>query len=186
MFTSISAQELEDRRRAGESIELIDVRTPVEFRELHVAFARNIPLDRLDMSEIQRLRELQPGRPLFVICRSGNRSRKACEALLQGGVSSAVSVEGGTLACDAAGLPMVRGRKAISLERQVRIAAGMLVLAGSILGYFAHPAWIALAAFVGGGLVVAGVTDACGMAMILARMPWNQVSDCSGGEPRCS
>jgi hypothetical protein len=85
-----------------------------------------------------------------------------------------VNVEGGTQAWDEAGLPVVRGQKAISLERQVRIAAGSLVLLGALLGYFAHPYWIALSAFVGAGLVFAGITDTCGMGMLLARMPWNQ------------
>ena len=84
-------------------------------------------------------------------------------------------MEGGTLACEAANLPVVRGQKAISLERQVRIAAGSLVLIGAILGFWVDPYWIALAAFVGAGLIFAGITDTCGMAMLLARMPWNQV-----------
>ena len=69
---------------------------------------------------------------------------------------------------------MIRGKKAISLERQVRIAAGSLVLTGVILGLFVHPAFFGLSAFVGGGLVFAGITDTCGMGMLLARMPWNQ------------
>ena len=79
-----------------------------------------------------------------------------------------------------AGLPVVRGKKAISLERQVRIAAGSLVLLGVLLGWLVHPAFIGLSAFVGAGLVFAGVTDTCGMGMMLARMPWNQVKDAAG------
>jgi hypothetical protein len=67
----------------------------------------------------------------------------------------------------------------MSLERQVRIAAGTLVLAGAMLGYFAHPYWIALPAFVGAGLVFAGITDTCGMGMMLARMPWNRMANVS-------
>ena len=86
-----------------------------------------------------------------------------------------VNVEGGTLACVDAGLPVVRGKKAVSLERQVRIAAGSLVLLGAALS-FVHPAFVGLSAFVGAGLVFSGITDTCGMGMILARMPWNQVS----------
>jgi Protein of unknown function (DUF2892) len=87
-----------------------------------------------------------------------------------------VNVEGGMLACIEAGLQVVRGKKAISLERQVRIAAGLLVVLGSLLGWFVHPAFIGLSAFVGAGLLFAGITDTCGMGMLLARMPWNQVS----------
>jgi hypothetical protein len=82
-------------------------------------------------------------------------------------------MEGGMQAWESAGLEVIKGRRTISLERQVRIAAGALVFFGSALGYFVNPAWIGLSAFVGGGLVFAGVTDTCGMAMILARMPWN-------------
>ena len=93
------------------------------------------------------------------------------------------------MACVEAGLPVVRGKKAISLERQVRIAAGSLVLLGAVL-YFVHPAFIGLSAFVGAGLVFAGITDTCGMGMILARMPWNQVkktaSPCCGKKEVCS
>jgi len=84
------------------------------------------------------------------------------------------------MACVEAGLPVVRGKKAISLERQVRIAAGSLVLLGAVLGSFVHPAFIGLSAFVGAGLAFSGITDTCGMGMILARMPWNQVKEATG------
>jgi rhodanese-related sulfurtransferase len=124
---------------------------------------------------------MQPGKrsadePLYFICRSGARGRQACEKLLQAGFAHAINVEGGTLACLEAGLPVVRGKKAISLERQVRIAAGSLVLLGAVLGWLVHPALIGLSAFVGAGLIFAGITDTCGLGMVLARMPWNQCS----------
>jgi rhodanese-related sulfurtransferase len=189
MIDTISPKELADKHRTGEPVDLIDVRTPVEFREVHVAFARNVPLDRLDPKELIAPCDGSSGRPLYFICRSGGRGRQACEKLAAAGCTHAVNVEGGTLACEAAGLPLVRGKKAVSLERQVRIAAGLLVLVGAALGYFVHPAWIALAAFVGAGLVFAGVTDRCGMAVLLGRMPWNRVgsgeSGPSGGSCGC-
>ena len=97
---------------------------------------------------------------------------------LKAGFSNVVNIEGGTMACVEAGLPVVRGKKAISLERQVRIAAGSLVLLGAALS-FVHPAFIGLSAFVGAGLVFAGITDTCGMGLILARMPWNQSGNSS-------
>lgn len=168
---TITPQQLNELKTAGQDVDLIDVRTPVEFREVHVEFARNVPLDRLDA------KQNGSGKPLYVICRSGTRGKQACERLLSFGVTDVVNVEGGTLAWEQAGLPVIRGKKAISLERQVRIAAGTLVLVGSVLGAFVHPYWIGLAAFVGAGLAFAGVTDTCGMAMLLARMPWNQVRD---------
>lgn len=180
MVATIQPQELAERYQKGEPVELIDVRTPAEFEEIHVTFAKNVPLDRLDP---QALAGGRNGRPLYVICRSGSRSKQACEKLAAAGLN-VVSVEGGTLAWEAAGLPVVRGRKTISLERQVRIVAGALVLAGSVLALVVHPWWALLPAFVGAGLIFAGVTDRCGMAMLLARMPWNQrggSSACQGG-----
>lgn len=173
MSRTISPRELSEFIGQGQVIELIDVRTPVEFREIHAANARNVPLDRLDPEAIKGA---AAGRPIYVICKSGSRGRQACEKLLASGLADVVNVEGGTTAWEQAGLPVVRGRKAISLERQVRIAAGFLVLVGAVLGAFVHPGWIGLSAFVGAGLVFAGITDTCGMAMLLSRMPWNQCS----------
>ena len=115
--------------------------------------------------------------PLYVICKSGARAEKACAAFMAAGFNNVVNVEGGTDAWSAAGLPVVRGKKAVSLERQVRVAAGSLVLIGSAAGYFGPDYWIGLAAFVGAGLVFAGITDTCGMGMLLAKMPWNRGSD---------
>ncbi len=143
-------------------LSLIDVRTPVEFAEVHVPQARNEPLD-----------EFKPrNEPVYLLCRSGNRAAKAAAKCPQG-----IVVEGGTLAWIAAGLPVTRGTtKVISLERQVRIAAGALVLAGVILGWRVHPGFYGLSAFVGAGLVFAGITDFCGMGLFLARMPWNRAA----------
>jgi rhodanese-related sulfurtransferase len=172
---NISPQQLHDLMQAGHPVDLIDVRTPVEFQELHATLARNVPLDQLDAAQLTSGRS-PADPPLYVICRSGTRGKQACEILSNVGFANVVNVEGGTQAWDRAGLPVVRGRNAISLERQVRIAAGMLVVIGSALGVFGHPYGIGLAAFVGAGLVFAGITDTCGMGLLLARMPWNQIS----------
>lgn len=172
---SIKPQELAALCQTGKKIDLIDVRTPVEFREVHVEIARNVPLDQLEPTALMQARNGSAQEPLYVICRSGGRGQQACEKFLKAGFSNVVNIEGGTMACVEAGLPVVRGKKAISLERQVRIAAGSLVLLGVALS-FVHPAFIGLSAFVGAGLVFAGITDTCGMGMILARMPWNQCS----------
>jgi len=161
------------------NIDLIDVRTPVEFREMHVETARNVPLDRLHPIALMQARKCAADEPLYVICRSGSRGQQACQKFVQAGFSNVVNVDGGTLACAEAGLPVIRGRKTISLERQVRIVAGSLVLIGAILGWFVHPAFIAISAFVGAGLVFSGITDTCGMGMLLARMPWNQCRQAS-------
>ncbi len=178
-ITTISPLTLAELRKTGQKIELIDVRTPVEFREIHVEAARNVPLDQLDVTELVQARDGSAKEPLYVICRSGGRGKQACEKFHKAGFSNVVNIEGGTMACVEAGLPVVRGQKAISLERQVRIAAGALVLLGVGLS-FVHPAFIGLSAFVGAGLVFAGITDTCGMGMMLARMPWNRVKESTG------
>ncbi len=171
---TISPAQLAELCKQGKCVELIDVRTPVEFREVHVDVARNVPLDQLDPAALMQARQGAADEPLYVICRSGGRAQQACDKFQQAGFTNVVNVAGGTLACVQAGLNVVRGQKAISLERQVRIAAGSLVLLGAALGYFVNVGFIGLAAFVGAGLLVAGITDTCGMGMLLARMPWNQ------------
>lgn len=183
MTKTISPQQLAELRSADQRVELLDVRTPAEFQEVHVDFARNVPLDQLDPAAIRRERKDGNGEPLYVICRSGSRAKQACAKLTNAGLD-AVNVEGGTSAWDAAGLPVVRGQKTMSLERQVRIAAGTLVLLGAVLALLVHPYFVALSGFVGAGLIFAGVTDTCGMGLMLARMPWNRV--CAAGQAGCS
>lgn len=181
---TITPKELEGLRRQGRLVELIDVRTPAEFREVHAEPARLVPLDALNPKSIIEARNGAEDEPLYIICRSGSRGRQACEKFQAAGFTRVVNVEGGTLAWEQAGLPVVRGKRSISLERQVRIAAGSLVVIGTALGAFVHPALLVLPAFVGAGLVFAGVTDTCGMGMMLARMPWNradEVTSCRSG-----
>lgn len=177
MSNTITPQELLALHSAGEKVELLDVRTPAEFGEVHVAFARNLPLDQLDPQKVMATRNGSADKPLYVVCKSGGRSRMAHDQFHAAGFTNVVDVLGGTQACEAAGLPVVRGAAVMSLERQVRIAAGALVLVGVALAWFVHPYLIGLSGFVGAGLVFAGITDTCGMGMLLARMPWNQCSD---------
>ena len=99
---------------------------------------------------------------------------KVCQKLQSAGFDKVVNVEGGTSAWNGVGLPVIAGKKVMSLERQVRIAAGSLVVIGAVVGHFVHLGGFALSAFVGAGLVFAGVTDTCGMGMLIARMPWNR------------
>ena len=178
-IATISARRLAELAGHGK-LDVIDVRTPVEFRELHAAIARSVPLDSLDPHTVVTERNGTASDPLYVICRSGNRSTKACEQFVNAGYTNVVNVAGGTQAWDAAGLPVVRGKKAVSLERQVRIAAGFLVFAGAVLAHFVHPYWIGLPAFVGAGLMFAGITDTCAMGMLIAKMPWNRVKNDAG------
>jgi len=170
--TKISANQL-----------LLDVRTAAEYLEAHVEGSVLKPLQDLNVDEIKSLSGGKTG--CIVICRSGGRARQAAEKLCAAGLSNIKVMEGGITAWQAAGLPVNRGKKTISLERQVRIAAGALVVLGAVLAAISNPNWIWLSGFVGAGLVFAGVTDTCGMAMILARMPWNNPSICQRNPNNC-
>ena|ERR1043165_3047492 len=172
--TSITVRELNQLLADGRPGELLDVRTPAEYAAVHVPGTKLVPLDELDTAAFLKQRDAGD-KPIYVLCQSGGRARKAIEKFKRAGFDDCVLVEGGTQAWIDAGLPVNRGRTGvISLERQVRIAAGLLVLTGVVLGWFVHPGFFGLAAFIGVGLVFAGVTDFCGMGLLLAKMPWNQ------------
>ena len=172
----ISASEFKKLVQSGKHIDLIDVRTPAEFASVHVSIARNEPLDRLNPNAIQSARNGTVSEPLYVICRSGARGKQACEKLLLAGIRNAINVSGGTLACESIGLSVTKGKKSIPLNCQVQIVSGLLILFGSALAYWVYPYWAALPAMMGLGLIYSGITDTCAVGMILAQMPWNQVS----------
>ncbi len=172
---SISPRELFELQQKG-PVELIDVRTPAEFGEVRVNFAKNVPLDRLDPKSVLQAHGGNASKKIYLICKSGGRSSQACKKFLQAGFEDVVDVEGGTQAWDAAGLPVIRGKKAMALDRQMRIVAGALAFTGSMLAILVDPRWAGLSGFVGAGLVFAGVTNICPMLNILARMPWNQAA----------
>ena len=168
---AITPVELQKILTVQPSATVIDVRTPVEFGEVHVPQARSIPLDELKPAALG----LSKDQPVYLLCRSGQRATKAAEKFAKEGFSQPIVVEGGTLAWIDAKLPVTRGTtKVISLERQVRIVAGALVFTGVVLGWFVHRGFFGLSAFVGAGLVFAGITDFCGMGLLLAKMPWNR------------
>ena len=173
---NISASEFANLVLSGQQLDLIDVRTPVEFRALHVTIARNVPLDRLDPNEIEAARNGTASEPLYVVCRSGGRSRQACEKLLAAGVNNVINVEGGTMACVSAGAPVVRGKNAIPLNCQVQIITGVTVVAGAVATVLtSNLYWLSLPILMGAGLVFSGLTNTCAMGTMLARMPWNQI-----------
>lgn len=164
---TVSPTDLHRLIEQGRRVQVIDVRTPIEFAGVHAAPARLVPLAEL-------MPQSFPGdEPVYFICKSGKRATQACEKLLSAGRENVACVEGGTDAWVRAGLPVVR-RPVMSLERQVRIAAGSLVLLAVALGYLIHTGFFAIAGFVGAGLVFAGITDFCGMGLLIARAPWNR------------
>ena len=183
---TIHAQELA-RRSAQGDIHLIDVRTPMEFQAVHAVSARNIPLDQLDPEKVMQGRTGAADQTVYVICKGGTRGGKAQQKFADAGFGGVVNVKGGTDAWVAAGLPVVRGKKVMSLERQVRIAAGFIVLAGAVATMVTGNVYlVGIPAFVGAGLMFAGITDSCAMGMLIAKMPWNQVSSegscCTGNQ----
>lgn len=176
MVTCISATQFRQLIDSGRRLDIIDVRTPAEFESVHVTVARNCPLDRLDPAAVQAARKDREHEPLYVVCRSGARGKQACERFMAAGYSNVINVEGGTSACEMAGIAVVKGKKSMPINCQVQVIVGTLVIVGSALSYF-HPMWIGLVAVMGAGLLFSGLTDSCIMGMMLSRMPWNQASE---------
>lgn len=171
---TIDAKSFAQRVKSNEVVRVLDVRTPGEFRSVHLVVAKNVPLDQLSKDKVMEVTGNGSG-PLYVVCQSGVRGKQACDQLSTMGIE-AVNVEGGTKACLSEGLPAVRGKGVIALDRQVRITAGSFVLLGVVLGTFVSPWLFAISAFIGGGLVFSGVTDTCGMGYMLMKMPWNRAT----------
>lgn len=169
---AITPRELLQKTRQNSGLAVLDVRTPGEFAEVHAPGAVNEPLGGLNPDALG----FPQDQPVYLLCQTGGRAAKAAALLERAGYAQPVVVTGGTQAWIDAGLPVERGGAsgAISLERQVRITAGALVLAGVLLARFVHPHFIWLSGFVGAGLVFAGLTNFCGMGLLLARMPWNR------------
>jgi rhodanese-related sulfurtransferase len=158
---------------------LVDVRSGSEFASGHIPGAINIPMEEIEA----RLDDLDVNLPIILICQSGKRARMSA-SLLEPCQRQIAVLEGGTKAWIQAGLPVVASvRTRWSLERQVRLGAGLLVLAGVILALTANPRWVFLCGFVGLGLTFAGLTDICAMGIILGKMPWNRRRQCAIGGP---
>jgi rhodanese-related sulfurtransferase len=153
---------------------LLDVRTPAEFEEAHIAGSVLHPLSSLDLNEVEKLAAGKS--ECVVVCKAGNRAAQAAEKLKVSHLPKLSVLEGGVTAWEAAGLPLERGHTTMSLDRQVRICSGGLVLIGIILAYSVNPWFVAISVFIGAGTVYAGISDTCGMGMLLARMPWNNRS----------
>lgn len=167
---SITAAELKRRLDQGEAV-LIDVRESDEHAREHVLGARLAPISAIDAHDFDRDHD----KVAVFHCRSGMRTQANAAKLLARGFREAYCLEGGIEAWKAAGLPVHVNRKApLEIMRQVQIAAGLLILLGVALGALAHPAFYAIAAFVGAGLTFAGAAGWCGMALLLQTMPWNR------------
>jgi rhodanese-related sulfurtransferase len=172
----VSPGQLERLLGERADVRLLDVRTPGEYEALHIPGAYNVPLDTL--GEHAAGIRAHVDEPVVLVCQSGARARRAEEALRAAGMPQLHVLDGGINGWLAAGRPVRRGPERISLERQVRIVAGALAAAGGFLGLLADPLFALLPAFVGSGLVFAGVTDTCTMGMLLAKLPYNRPASC--------
>ncbi len=166
-----TVHEINELLDSGGECQVIDVREFSEFNSERIADAQLMPLSNFE----KHAEEIDHSKPVYLMCRSGNRAKQAAERLVKKGFTDIHVVEGGMTAWSGANLPIVKGESKVwSLERQVRFAAGLFVLAGILLGVFVSPYLYMLSGFVGFGLMFSALTDTCGMGMVLARMPWNK------------
>ncbi|HEX7241043.1 MAG TPA: rhodanese-like domain-containing protein [Longimicrobiaceae bacterium] len=172
----VTAGQLAQLLDGGADVRLLDVRTPGEYEAAHIPGAYNVPLDTLGEHAAEIRAHVDE--PVVLVCQSGARARRAEEALRGAGMPNLHVLDGGMNGWIAAGKPASRGSERVSLERQVRVVAGSLAAAGGLLAVLASPWFGLLSAFVGGGLVFAGVTDTCGMAMLLSKLPYNRPAGC--------
>ena len=172
----VDASALLSEKRGSSRYQWIDVRSVTEYAAGHIPGAVNIPMEQIEV----RLEDLAPHVPIVLICQAGKRARMVA-GLIEPCRKDVSVLEGGTAAWKAAGLPVVVSTNSRwSLERQVRLVAGLLILASLVLAGTVHPYWLGLTGFVGLGLTFAGATDLCLMAALLVRLPWNRTRSAAG------
>ncbi|MGE3109933.1 MAG: rhodanese-like domain-containing protein [Phycisphaerales bacterium] len=171
----VAPTQVHEWLRAGEAV-LIDVREPDEHAREHIAGSHLVPLSKFDPARAGAL--TGPGQRLVVHCKSGRRGADACRlaSALEAAGMQVFNMTGGIEAWKGANLPVTIDTAVarISVMRQVQLTIGIGVLAGCALGWLVHPGFFGLAAFFGAGLVVAGASGTCGLALLMQKMPWNQ------------
>lgn len=156
---------------------ILDVRTAAEVNAAGLPDCLHIPLHELTPARLQEeiAKSGKNGSCVYLLCQGGKRAEMAADQLKGQLNAELIVIEGGMNAVKQSNIPLATSnKKLIPLERQVRIAAGLLVITGVILGTWLNPAFYGLSAFVGAGLVVAGITDSCPMGMLIAKAPWNK------------
>jgi len=181
-FSTISPQQLHEAKRRGQYAPVLDVRSVAEYRAGHIPGAQLIPIDSLSadaLAEAFKRPSLGLQEKLYISCHTGPRALQAAEQLQRAGINNVTLIDGGTQRWEQLGLPVERCGKALSLERQVQIAIGSLLVLKVFLGFSVHALFFALTAMIGIGLIVAGTTRWCGMARLISRMPWNRNINCT-------
>lgn len=170
-ISTATFKEVIEAEKSNPTVDFINVCTPAEFKEKHIPGVRNVPLDTL----ASHVTELAGKRTIYIHCRSGKRGMKAIETLQALGVTAdLINVEGGLMAWESAGFATKSLTTRIPIMRQVFIAAALFVLIGLALGTTVHPAYLLISAGTAAGLLFAGITGWCGMALVLGKMAWNR------------
>ncbi len=180
--STIEPQQLHEIRRRDEYTPVLDVRSVAEYRAGHIPGAQLIPIDALSENALARAFRrplLRREETLYITCQAGPRALQAAERLEQAGLANLRLIDGGTQRWEQLGLPLERCGKAMSLERQVQIAIGSLLIFKVFLGFSVHELFFALTAIIGLGLIIAGTTRWCGLAKLIAQLPWNRNTDCT-------
>ena len=181
----IQAKQVQQDIQSGKRVTLIDVRTPIEHEQMHIAGSQLMPLDKLDPSKVRAAASSNDY--CVLICLSGKRTEQAFEKLRSSGCENIAILEGGVSEWESAGLPLERSvRKHLPLMRQVQLIIGLLALTGSILALTVDKNFAILPAILGAGLTMAGSTGWCGLAILLSKMPWNKVVCSDGNTKSCS
>ena len=168
----LAPAEVAAKLKAGKA-HLVDIREADEVAREHIAGAARAPLSTFEAADLN----IAADRDVIFMCRTGARTGANCDRLATRVEGEAYVLAGGLDAWKKAGLATRMDAKApLEMMRQVQIGAGSLILIGASLGVLVHPGFWALSAFVGAGLLMAGVTGFCGMARVLAVMPWNQTA----------
>ncbi len=172
--TPVSPAELRRRLDSGRDV-VVDVRTPAEFEAEHIAGSYNVPLDLLQEHTQDLVERL--GGHVVLVCQSGSRACTAQDRLAEAGFTSAQVLEGGLSAYAAAGGAVVRRGSRWSMDRQVRLTAGSIALAGAVASQLGPRRLGLIPAAIGAGLSWSAVSNTCAMAAVLAKMPWNRAGE---------
>lgn len=178
---TVTPKALQEILNADRKITLLDVRSAAEYRSGHIPGATLAPIEELTASANVGLLKgagREADNPLYLTCYSGIRAAQAEQSLRESGLTHLVQLEGGVEAWQKTGLPLKRCGNDLSLERQVQIAVGSLLILKVVFGFTFHEIFFVIGAVIGAGLITAGLTRWCGMARLLARMPWNRQRGC--------
>jgi glyoxylase-like metal-dependent hydrolase (beta-lactamase superfamily II)/rhodanese-related sulfurtransferase len=167
----ISPRDASSFLKQDPQTKILDVRSALEFSQVHIEHSLNIPIDMISA----KINELSQSRQNYlVLCHTGNRAAMAADMLIQSGIHTVKVMEGGIVRWQKEKLPVIKGQGGMSLERQVRLIAGSLVLLGIMMSWLLNWAFIFVSVFVSSGLIYAGLTDNCLMGMLLMKLPYNK------------